>query len=61
MLRYAGLRLLNAIPTLLLYEISIISARMIEKKRAEADAERERAEQASSTSTEVASGDVASS
>lgn len=50
-----------AIPTLLLYEISIISARMIEKKRAEAEAERERAEQASSTSTEVAPGDVASS
>ncbi len=30
-----------ALPTLLLYEISIISVRMVEKKRAEAEAERE--------------------
>lgn len=33
-----------AIPTMLLYEISIFSVRMIERKRAEADAEREAAE-----------------
>ena len=37
-----------AIPTLLLYEISIIAARLIEKKRAEQEAERDREDEANS-------------
>ncbi|MCB1449912.1 MAG: twin-arginine translocase subunit TatC [Nitratireductor sp.] len=50
-----------AVPTLLLYEISIISARLVEKKRLEEEARREAEEAAESASAKADGTDIVAS